>query len=192
MELVRSYVGIIIPGAIWPKLNEAQMNVRKKSMSGDIKWDAQNETFLTLCTLSEQPMEMLQRANSLLPQVVARHPGMDLKLEGLVGIPNQTQPRHIYVNVTGETEALCDLQADLARTLAPMMTPTEKAFQPLIHLGRLKVESEQARTALGRGVRMVPNEVYGEFRASVVDLLISQAGPSGVALSGIGRYRLGS
>ena len=147
---------------------------------------------LPLATLGEQPWESVKRATTALRPICLARPPLKLRLEGLAGLPNNNQPRYVVVNVGGDDEALRALQADIARAVAPLLSPSEKVFAPQVTLGRLKVESEQHRTALGRAVRMTASEVLGEWTASSVELLRSEADQSGVHLAAVENFPLGA
>ncbi|MEA2551885.1 MAG: 2,3-cyclic 3-phosphodiesterase [Fimbriimonadaceae bacterium] len=178
--LVRCFVGIRIPHSFWPKLQETQMQIRRKTVQDVCRWHSQPELLLTLCALGEQQWDMVKRATTVLGPVCAKYPSLNLQLEGLQGLPNNNQPRFVAVGVTGDVDALKRLREEIARAVGPMLPPTEKEFAPQVMLGRLKVESEQARTALGRSVRMSPPEVLGTWQAGSVEALRTEATSTGV------------
>lgn len=189
--LVRCYVGIRIPDTFWPKIQEVQMMIRRKSATDVTRWAGQNEMQLMLCGLGEQPWDMVKRATSVLGAICAKYPPLNLRLEGLAGIPNNNQPRYVAVNAGGDIEKLCYLREEIARALAPMLPPNEKTFTPQVTLGRLKMESEQARSGLGRAVRMTPPEVLGEWTADAIEILRADANSAGVQYQSVERFPLG-
>jgi 2'-5' RNA ligase len=188
--LVRCFIGIRIPDSFWPKLQETQMQIRRKAATDVCRWNNQNELLLTLCAIGEQQWGMVQRAVTVLAPVCARHSILNLRLEGLMGMPNNNQPRFVAVGVAGDVDPLRRLREDLARSVGPMLPPTEKEFVPHVLLGRLKVESEQARTALGRAVRMSPVESLGEWQVSEIQLLRTDATTAGVQYQPIEKFAL--
>ena len=190
--LVRCFVGFRIPQEFWPKIAETQMTIRKKSMSDAARWNSASELMLPLATLGEQPWEMVKRATSVLRPLCLSKAPLQLKLEGVVGLPNNTQPRWVAIKVAGDEAGLRQLQAEIAKALGPLLTPSEKGFEPQVPLGRLKIESEQVRTAFGRAVRMTQAEVLGEWTASAVELLRSEADQNGVHLAAVESFPLGA
>src|SRR5258708_26193093 len=92
--LVRSYVAIRIPDSAWPKIQETQNLIRRKSASDACRWSGQNEIMLSLCALGEQPWDMIKRATTALGPICAKYPALTLNLEGLQGLPNNNQPRY--------------------------------------------------------------------------------------------------
>ena len=188
--LVRCFIGIRIPDSFWPKLQETQMQIRRKAANDVCRWNGQAEMLLTLCALGEQQWQTVQRASGAVGPICAKYAALTLRLEGLQGLPNNNQPRFVYVGVAGDTDALRRLREEIARALGPLLPPTEKEFEPRIMLGRLKVESEQARTALGRALRMSPAESVGEWKAGDVQLLRTDATTAGVTYQTIEKFTL--
>lgn len=166
------------------------MMLRRKSATDVTRWAGQNEMLLMLCGLGEQPWDMVKRATSVLGAIAGKYAPLNLKLEGLTGIPNNNQPRYVAANVGGDVEKLCFLREEIARALAPMLPATEKTFSPQVTLGRLKVESEQARSGLGRAVRMTPPEVIGTWTADAIEVLRADATSAGVQYQSVERFPL--
>lgn len=188
--LVRCYVGIRIPPTFWPKIQETQLNVKRKTVMDVSRWIGQNEILLSLCNLGEQQWDMVKRATSVLGPICAKAAPLNLRLEGLQGLPNNNQPRYVAANVQGDVQRLRILREEIARALAPMLPATEREFVPNVVLGRLKMESEQARTALGRAVRMIPAEVIGSWTADSVEVLRTDTAAMGVIYQTIERFPL--
>ena len=166
------------------------MQIRRKAATDVCRWNGPNEMLLTLCALGEQQWQTVQRANGVIGPICAKYPPLSLRLEGLIGLPNNNQPRFVSAGVAGDVDVLKNLREELARAVAPMLAQTEKEFSPQVMLGRLKVESEQARTALGRAVRMSPGESLGEWQASEIQLLRTDATSAGVQYQVIEKFAL--
>lgn len=190
MELVRCYVGFRLPAELGPKLAETQMTIRKKAMSDAMRWNGPGELVFNLCALGEQPWEMVQRATSVLGPICEKYAAPRLVLESLAGIPNATQPRYVNINIGGDTEIVTALQAELAKSLFMLMTANEKGFVPQVTLGRLKIESEQARTMLGRALRLIPSEALGEWRPTAVEVMRTVADSTGVHYETVQKFQL--
>jgi len=166
------------------------MQIKRKAATDVCRWNGPNEMLLTLCALGEQPWEAVKRATGTVGRICAKYASLNLKLEGLLGLPNNNQPRFAAVNVTGDLDALKRLREEIARAVGSMMAPSEKEFMPMVVLGRLKVESEQARTALGRAVRMSQPEVLAEWQAAEIQLLRTDAGANGVTYQTVEKFAL--
>jgi 2'-5' RNA ligase len=156
------------------------MQIRRKSASDASRWNGQGDMMINLCTFGDQPWEMVKRATGVIGPICAKYAPLNLKLEGVVGLPSQNQPRIAALAVGGDVDGLKRLREEVARALAMLVPASEKEFQPLVILGRLKMESEQARTALGRAVRMTPAEVVCEWSVPEIQLLRSDVSPNGV------------
>lgn len=188
--LVRSYIAIRIPESAFPKIQELQNVIRRKSASDACRWSGPNDLILMLCALGEQQWDMVKRAAGALGPICAKYPPLTLNLEGLQGIPNNNQPRYATIGITGDLDALKRLREEIARACAPLIPPTEKEFSPSVVLGRLKMESEQARTGLGRAVRMTPNEIVATWQAPIVELVRSEATSGGVQYLTVEKFGL--
>jgi len=188
--LVRCFIGIRIPHTLWPKIQETQVQIRKKAATDVCRWSGQNDILLTLCALGEQPWDMVQRAVGAIRPVCDRYAPLNLNLEGLQGIPNNNQPRYVAVQAGGDLDALKRLREEIARAIGPLLPASEKEFVPNVVLGRLKAESEQGRTALGRAVRMTPPENLGTWTANEVQLLRTDATSTGVQYQVIEKFGL--
>lgn len=188
--LVRSYVAIRIPDAVMPKIQELQNVIRRKSASDACRWPGPNDMILILCALGEQQWDMVKRASGVLGPICAKYPPLTLNLEGVQGLPNNNQPRYATINVTGDLDGLKRLREEIAGAMAPLIPPSEKEFSPSVVLGRLKMESEQARTGLGRAVRMTPSEIVATWQAPVVELVRAEASTGGVQYMTVEKFGL--
>src|SRR3954466_8428126 len=97
--LVRCFIGIRIPDSFWPKVQETQMQIRRKAANDVCRWNGQNEMLLNLCALGEQQWEMVKRGSGAIGPICAKYPALNLRLEGLIGIPNNNQPRFVAVGI---------------------------------------------------------------------------------------------
>src|SRR5438270_7062226 len=103
--LVRCFVAIRIPDSFWPKIQETQVQIRRKAANDVCRWSTQNDILLTLCALGEQQWETVKRASGVIGPVCAKYPALNLGLEGLQGLPNNNQPRYVAVSVVGDIDA---------------------------------------------------------------------------------------
>lgn len=188
--LVRSYVGIRIPDGAWPKLQETQMVLKRKSASDVCRWSSQADMMLPLCAIGDQPWERVKWAAAQVAPVCAKYPPLNLKLEGLQGIPNLNQPRYVAIGITGDLDTLKRLREEIARAIGPLLAPSEREFAPQLVIGRLKAESEQGRTALGRAVRMTASEILFAWQVPAIELLRADASTTGVQYQSIEKFNL--
>jgi 2'-5' RNA ligase len=179
--LVRAIVAIKIPLEFGLRIQEIQMNIRRKAMSDQVRWNQMAEIMLPILAMGEQPPERVIQATTVIGPICRRYQPFRIRLEGLIGLPNNTQPRYVGFNVTGDVEQLCLMREEIARACAPIVPLTEKQYHPHVDLGRLKLESEQARSGLGRAVKLLQSESVGEWTATTLEILRAGSGTMGVS-----------
>lgn len=187
--LNRAFIGIRIPQDLQEKLAAVQLDLKRRGGSDAVKWSQKEELHLTLCFLGELRIDQLSNVQRSIDGISSQYPAMNLGLGGLAGFPNATQPKVLVVHVVGDTEALVRLQSELERTVAPFTIHREnKAFSPHVTLGRLRTDSDQARTGMGRALRLVEAKDIGHWRADEYELMRSTVGPMGPTYATIQRY----
>jgi 2'-5' RNA ligase len=168
------------------------MGLRRKAGSEVARWTPPHELVLTLCPLGELNPLNLQRIPPAIAPVFQRFPPMTLSLEGIGGSPSATQPRIVWVGVSGEVQAFEALHQAVEQALMPLGLLRE-VHAPACHIpiGRLRTESEIARSELGRAVRMANPGTLGSWRADSVEYLKSDVGPYGPTLVTLAAFPLG-
>lgn len=178
--LTRAFVGFPIPEALLPMVTDAQMELKRRGGAEHARWSPPTDWIVTLCPLGEVSPAQLDASCAACRDVALRHAPFELALEGVGGSPNATQPRHVWCGVSDAHGLLQALHADLEATLAPMGLPREsRPLQAQVPLGRLKAESEQGRSALGRAVRMAAVQCVGVWTPTSLAVLRTTVGPSG-------------
>lgn len=189
--LTRCFIGIRAPNEVQEKLAAIQLDIKRRGGSDAVKWSSKDELHLTLCFLGELRVEQLSNVQRELDGFSLRYPAMELQVDGLSGFPNGTQPKVIAANVTGSDSALVTLQSELEKALEPFVTHREnKAFTPHITLGRVRTDSDQARTGMGRALRLVQTGIIGPWLATQFELMRSAVGPTGPTYATIQGYSL--
>ncbi len=156
-------------------LADVQLTLKRKVLT-DLRWNDPNEFVLSLVSFGETTPDRLAVVPSLVEAAVRGHGPINLKLEGLSGLPNNVQPRYICINISGDVQKLMALQASIQRSLVQLTGPPDgKGFQPHVVLGRIKKESDQERVALGRGMRLLMNTTGGAFTMDSVGLIRNMA-----------------
>ena len=178
--LTRAFLALRVPIDLHPAVANAQLELRRRAGAEYARWTSATDWNLILCALGEVSPPQLAAAAEAARAVAARHAPLGLVLEGIGGSPNATQPRFAWVGIGGAVDALNLLHADLEAELAPLALPREsRPLQAHVPLGRLKVESEQGRSALGRAVRMASVDTIGAWSAGALELLKTEIGPTG-------------
>lgn len=175
IELARLTIGVKLPASFTPTLQELQTTIRRKAIV-DMRWVAPTEFILPLLILGEVSPGVLPRLEASLSEFCAKAPPIHLVVKGLVGLPNQVQPRYACVGIEGDVAGFETFHSRLVETLRPVIQlPEGRLYQPMINLGRLRQESEQSRVALGRGMRVIQCPEIGVLEMDHVDLLKATA-----------------
>lgn len=179
-ELTRTFIAIKPPPDIQQALGETQMLIRRKAGSETARWTPPHELIYTLCPLGELPASSLARIPPMIAPVFASFGPLYLTVEGIGGSPSPTQPRIVWAGIGGDIEAQARLYQALEQAIAPLGLNREvHKFMGHIVLGRLRTESESARSDLGRSIRMTPIGTLGMWTALEVDLMKADIGPLG-------------
>lgn len=192
-ELTRTTLGFRLPDDVREGLASAQMQLRRRAGSESARWTPAHELYLTLCPLGELSAATLARIPHVIGPAIAQFPPLQISVEGLGGSPSPTQPRLLWAGISGDVERLERLHEATERSLAPLgMNREVHKFAPNILLGRLRAESEIARSELGRALRMTQLGVIGSWTATQVDLLKGDVGPYGPTTVSMGSFPLGA
>lgn len=189
--LTRASIGIRLPETVVERLAELQADLKRRAGAENARWFAPTEFVLTLATLGELSVAQMVRVQATLPPAVAGFGTFRLALEGVGGSPNATQPRVVWVGVGEGAPRLGELHRVVEAALGPLMLPREsRPLMAHVPIGRLRSDSEQARSALGRTLRHATTEPLASFDVGSVSLLKSEVGPTGPTLVEIGQWPL--
>lgn len=181
-ELNRVSIGFRVPPDVQQKLADAQLALKHKGGGDVVRWVPPSELQLTIMHLGEISLYALEQVKTAIGSSLAVYHQMNLNLEGLAGSPNNLQPRFVWTAVTGDVEELTKIHNHLERLLMHLLREyNAKPFVPHLDLGRIKIESEHNRTALGRAIKMVAMGMIGSFRVDKIELMravTTSAGPS--------------
>lgn len=192
-ELNRTFVGIRLPGETQQKLAEIQMTIRHKAGSDVVRFNNTAELQLVLIPLGELTVLSFDNVKKALPAVATQFQPFSITIEGLGGTPSNLQPRFVWAGIGGAVDDVIRLHNTLERSLMPMLPGYQAMpFKPHVDLGRMKVESEANRTALGRAIRMAQIGLIAELRVSQFELFRSTATTLGPHLQSEGVYPLGN
>ena len=114
--LARIFVGIRVPTEFREKIEATKTDIRRKSVS-DIRWNSQEELMLTLAAPGEVGMASMNRLVVTIKDACQGAQPMQLSLQGLVGQPNNLQPRYIGLGVAGDVDKLTALHATISKAV---------------------------------------------------------------------------
>lgn len=188
----RTFVGVRVPPDLFPVIDHALLQLKRKPGILDMRWSQPSEYLLNLVTLGELSIATMSRLAQAISPVVNGFSPLDLTLDKFGGIPNMIQPRFAVLQLGGPSAQNCiHLAQQLDFATKPLTPPREgRPFQPHIVLGRIRTESEQLRVSLGRALKFPEHEPFASWRIEQIELLISSADSSGVGYKVIESFPL--
>jgi len=183
MDLLnRSSIGLKMPQSVHETLTSLQLQIRRKAGAELVRWTPAAELCFTMLTLGELSPPTLAQIAARVGSVINNYSVLRLQLEGIGGFPTTLQPRYIWAGIKGDTESLFQLHAELERTVRSILPEYEPIpLEPVVPIGRLKQQSEQDRTALGRAIRVAGIGHIVDLQMDRVELLrnaVTTAGPT--------------
>jgi 2'-5' RNA ligase len=189
--LNRSSIGLKMPPEVQQALADVQVQIRRKAGAELVRWTPPSELCLTMLTLGELTPPTLARIAATIGPIIIRYPALQLGLEGLGGSPTTLQPRFIWAGVSGDLSSLFQLHGELERAVKGVLPEYEPiTFEPQVPLGRLKQQSEQDRTALGRAIRVAAVGQIAPLTIEAIELLRYAVTTAGPTLVPVESYRL--
>jgi len=110
-----------------------------KAQAPHARWLKPEVLHVTLAFLGEVDEEKVPALSAAVTEVAARHPKHTLAARGGGSFGSARRPRVLWIGLTGQTEALGALHADLSTVLKGLGLPLEeRAFSPHLTLARAK------------------------------------------------------
>lgn len=191
--LNRCAIAIRLPADVQTALGETQIQLRRKAGGDLVRWTPTTELVLTVVSLGELGPGQIVQVDQTIRPMIAQCPQLALEIFGVGGSPTNLQPRHVWAGVQGDTDNLKKLNGWLESTLTPLLPDHEtREFNPVIPLGRLKQESEQNRSALGRALRVANIDMIGTIGVPEIEMIRYAATGAGLTLITVERYPLRS
>lgn len=173
-QKIRLFVAIELPKSVKVVLLAAASQVAQRLPGGAVRWVQPEQLHLTLRFLGDTAVTQLPTLQDQLSQLTARHPGFQLRLDGLGAFPNRKRPRVVWAGLAGEMAVLQAMQAELEDRVVKLgWTREERPFSPHITLGRVKHASQVQ--GLDWSVRLAELGVA----VTAVQLVQSELRPSG-------------
>lgn len=189
--LNRCALAIRLPADIQAALGEAQLQIRRKAGGDLVRWTPTTELVLTVVSLGELGPGQIVQVDQTVRPMIGQCPALNLSLAKLGGSPTNLQPRFVWVGVEGDIDPLGKLNGWLEQTLTPILPDHEvREYHASVPLGRLKQESEQNRSALGRALRVAGIDQIGAFRATEVEMIRYAATGAGLTILTVNAYPL--
>ncbi|MEX2542986.1 MAG: RNA 2',3'-cyclic phosphodiesterase [Trueperaceae bacterium] len=179
---MRLFVALAIPHEVRAVLRAAQETLADELTDADVRWQELARSHLTLRFLGDVPERGLANWRFAVDSAARGTRQFMLRTGGFGVFPGPARPAVLWLGVTGETEELGHLQAQLERALQRTGTPpSEVAFRPHLTLGRVRRIGQEGRTrmaALLSGERPVEPV---SWPVDSVQLFHSQLSPKGAS-----------
>ena len=177
---MRIFIAIEIPQNIRVKIAEITDYLQSKTPPTAVKWVDYENLHLTIKFIGETKQEKIEEITKVLSQSLAHQAPFSLEIGGLGMYPNNTNPRVIWLGVTGG-EPLIAMHNILDQNLARLGIQREgRPFSPHLTIARLRRNTDAASSkTIGRTLSQFRVDSLGLFNIDRVQLFQSVLTPSG-------------
>lgn len=177
--MLRLFVAIELDEAILQALGDLQTQLRKRGLD-NLRWTRPEGIHLTLKFLGETPEERVPEIIEAVARGVGGHRRQTLSLGKLGTFGGRSSPRVLWVDLTGDIDALAALQASIDRELAALgFEKEDRRFRPHLTLARVRPETARDVAAALADTMENVRSPRGELRADEVSLMQSTLGRGG-------------
>lgn len=187
-RLMRLFLAVEGNAAVRAAVGAVQAALRRRD-DLPVRWTHPADAHLTLQFFGNARSVHLPEIEAAIAPVVARHVPFLLRVGAVGAFPSAENPRTLWLDVAGQTDALLRLQRDLAATMlaVPGVVADRKAFRPHLTLGRVESRRDAAGAsavamALARPLAVPPTPW------PVARVVLMRTLPGGGASSGGKRY----
>ncbi len=144
-RLLRLFLAVEGNAAVRAAVQEAQAVLRRRG-EPPVRWTHPNDAHLTLQFFGNVRAVHLPEIEAAAAPVAARHVPFLLRVGDLGAFPSREDPRTLWLDIAGETDALLSLQRDLAAAMLAVVgvVADRKAFRPHLTLGRAESRRDTA------------------------------------------------
>jgi len=176
---MRAFVAVTIPKPFRDALAGEAASLAR--VSRHIRTVAPENLHLTLAFLGNIPAQSTDSVRSGMQAAVrGRHP-FSIGFSGGGTFPEAREPRVAWAGISGETEALRDLQAAVLEAVRGLgLRVDRRPFSPHVTLARIgRMAAPTARRSIGRGFEAMELDRLGLFTVSHISLMESDLTPTG-------------
>jgi 2'-5' RNA ligase len=178
--VLRLFIAITVPGTIRAELARAQSELRKSVGNARITWTQPEQFHLTLRFLGKVDVVSLEALGNALKEACHGFGPLSMRAQGLGCFPNFRRPHVIWVGLHDAGQRLVGLQGAIRDATQRFTAEAgEKSLSGHITLGRIKAISASQRGILSRELARKSAAVWGEWRASSVELIRSELSENG-------------
>jgi 2'-5' RNA ligase len=178
--MMRIFIAIEIPQNIRVKIAEITDYLQSKTPPTAVKWVDSENLHLTIKFIGETVQEKIEEIAKVLNQSLLHQAPFSLEISGLGMYPNNTNPRVIWLGVTGG-EPLIAMHNMLDQKLASLGIQREgRPFSPHLTIARLRRNTDTASIKrIGKTLSQFRVDSLGLFNIDHVQLFQSVLTPSG-------------
>jgi RNA 2',3'-cyclic 3'-phosphodiesterase len=191
MDKIRAFIAIELSEDVKRTLTRLQ-NKLKSGCQAPVRWTDPDSTHLTLQFLGDVDSDLIGKISAAMVESARGIHPFHLGISEPGVFPDPRRVRVLWVGLTGDLEALGQLQKRIESALVPLgFTPEARSFTPHLTLGRVRDNARpDERQNLGQLVAKatVGNESGLEVKS--VHLIKSQLTPQGPIYTRIGSAEL--
>ena len=171
---LRTFVAMHLTDDVRRSVRDLQDQLRKELAISGVKWTRIEQVHLTLKFLGSVDDTATEGLTAALRRACVGQEMFRFRLERLGGFPDLRFPRIVWLGVSGETERLDSLQAQIERETAPFSSHTEqRPFHPHLTLARVKQVSPSERSHLEQLLKARQLSALGNWTVREVVLMKS-------------------
>ncbi len=156
-----------------------------------VRWVRREQFHLTLRFLGSVGVDRLEELKAAIEASCRSFAVLALRAEGVGFFPRPASPKVIWAGIQGQVAELGLLQRAIEKAVAPFTAePGEDRFHAHITLGRAKQMDRRDADGLLAKAQGLSHEVFGEWKASEVQLIRSELSPKGARYTVIARTSL--
>lgn len=176
---IRAFIAINLPQQIKAELEAFQRALKSKVPTDWVRWTAADQIHLTLRFLGNIPAEAVPALESALQRVCAAAKPFELAAERFGWFPEGTRPRVLWVDVSGQLDALNRLAQAIIIETMDWGELEDREFRAHLTIGRVKTNIPTDLRKLSEILGKVQLGQLGQWQVTHVDLMRSQLHPTG-------------
>jgi 2'-5' RNA ligase len=195
MTTIRTFIAIELTEAARIALSALQSRLKPLMPRHAVRWTATQNIHLTLHFLGEVEETAIAKIHEAMAGSSAEYAPFSLSLMGLGCFPNTRRPRIVWVDLSGDTEPLVELQRHLGQMLnqATGFSPESRPYAPHLTIGRVKKGLPQRQlTPVGRVIEQEQTNVgqLATLKVTEIALIKSELTPTGPVYTPLAQVRL--
>ena len=176
--MIRVFLAVELSSDVREKLFSLQQQLKKTLPP--INWVRPESIHLTLKFLGYVEPSVVSQLLSALEPIGKKYKPFSVDVQGLGVFPQVKHPRIFWVGLTGNTQALQDLEFEIEAALEPLgFPPEEKTYHPHLTLARIKRENAKIGSALMESGVLESDQYLGTLTIDRFTLFQSDLDSSG-------------